>query len=228
MASHWILRDPLSAYRALRLRMATRHGYSVSDQPAFDPETAAWFQERLNSLNHYVEYGSGASTVLAARRGIPLVSMESDPRYAAAVRKVLPASADATILDAKLGATEYWGYPVFTRRSADRLARWQYYARAPMVEAESRGWLPELVLVDGRFRCACALAAAQTILAKGAQAEIIFDDYAGRPYYEVVEKYLGRPTMIGRAALFVVGLGVEDGLMSIEDTAVAHFAQDFR
>ncbi len=228
MASHWILRDTLSALRAVMLRASTRHGYTISDQPAFDPETAAWFEERIKTLRYYVEYGSGASTLLTARKGAAVISMESDPRFADAVRRALSATADVTILDAKLGPTQYWGYPVFTRPNKSRHAVWLRYVKAPVETAQMRGWQPELVLVDGRFRCACALAAAQSLIANGAKGQILFDDYSVRSCYSAVEKYLGAPTLIGRSALFSVPLPGAQATEAIDDGVIEFFARDFR
>jgi hypothetical protein len=228
MAKHWILRDSLSLGRSLRLRWLTRNGFDVSDSPAFDPETTDWFKNRLNSLSHYVEYGSGASTILAARKDIRTISMESDPYYAKAVRAALPKDAPVKILDADLGMTENWGYPVATRRTAERLESWLNYAMRPLTEAVSQGWLPELALVDGRFRCACALASAQAAQRSGSDMEVLFDDYDGRPYYQWVESHLGEPQMIGRAALFRVEGTSSQKSTQITDAVVAAAAQDFR
>ncbi len=214
--------------RAVKLRWQTRAGFTVSDEPAFDPDTDRWFRERLETLDGYVEYGSGASTVLAARRGIRTYSMESDPRYARAVRAALPEASPVTILDANLGLTEYWGYPVATRRTDQRLGSWLNYARQPLAEAARDSWTPALVLVDGRFRCACALAAAQAVQHAGGKAEILFDDYAGRPYYSWIEAHLGAPQMVGRAAIFTVESHASESREQISDALIAEAARDFR
>lgn len=225
MPSHWMLRDPLSMTRAVKLRWQTRNGFSVSDVPAFDAETDSWFRERIATVSHYVEFGSGASTILAARQGVRTISMESDPRYAKAVRAALPEDAPVVILDAKLGLTEYWGYPVATRQTEPHLESWLNYARQPLYDAAREGWTPDLVLVDGRFRCACALAAAQAVQLAGAKAEILFDDYAGRPYYSWIEQHLAAPQMVGRAALFTIG---PDLSVEVSDALIAEAARDFR
>ncbi len=226
MAARWIFRDPFSLIRAMRLRWQTRKGFTVSEAPAFDPETDGWFRQRLKTLSGYIEYGSGSSTILAARQGIRTLSMESDPRYANAVRAALPDEAAVTIFDAGIGLTEYWGYPVATRPTDSRYASWLNYVKQPLEEAERRGWVPELVLVDGRFRCACALAAAQFIRRTGASSEILFDDYAGRPNYSWIEAYLGEPEMVGRAAIFAVGsLAAPKEILG---ATIAEAARDFR
>ena len=40
---------------------------------------------------------------------------------------------------------------------------------------------------------------------KGAAAELMLDDYDGRPFYHVLESYLGTPKRVGRAAVFGIG-----------------------
>lgn len=227
MAAPWPIRDALSLRRALRLRWATRGGFAVSDVPAFAPETIDWFRASLPGLSGYVEYGSGASTILAARAGVRTISMESDPRYAAAVRAALPPDAPVTVLDANIGLTEEWGYPVWTHRTPKRLSKWRQYALAPLDLAEREGWVPQLVLVDGRFRCACALAAARAIARARARGEILFDDYAGRPYYAAVEKHLGKPRLIANAALFTLDPSRSDEY-GITDAAIDEAGEDYR
>lgn len=227
MAAPWPMRDTLSLVRAVRLRWSTRGGFAVSDVPAFAPEAIDWFRAALPGLSGYIEYGSGASTILAARAGVRTISMESDPRYAAAVRAALPPDAPVTVLDARIGLTEEWGYPVWTRRSRERVASWRQYALAPLALAEREGWVPQLVLVDGRFRAACALAAARAIARAGKSGEILFDDYAGRPYYAAVEKHLGKPRMIANAALFTLDRGRTDEY-GITDAVIDEAAEDYR
>ena len=227
MAAPWVLRDTLSALRALHLRWETRRGYQVSDAPAFAPEVVEWFRTALPAVSGYVEYGSGASTILAARAGVRTISVESDPRYAAAVRAALPESAPVTVLDAAIGWTEIWGYPVCTRRTPRRRASWLQYALGPLALAAQEKWTPQLVLVDGRFRFACALAAARAIRRAGTSAEILFDDYAGRPYYAKVEDYLGRPRLMANAALFTVSADAT-GLRPVTDAAIAEASADYR
>ena len=60
---------------------------------------------------------------------------------------------------------------------------------------------PDVVLVDGRFREGCALAAA--FLAEK-PLTLLFDDYAQRKQYHKVEEFLGRPEMTGRMARFEI------------------------
>ncbi|MGB5076829.1 MAG: hypothetical protein WBO17_05055, partial [Sphingorhabdus sp.] len=64
----------------------------VSRNPAFDPETENWFRKHIRSSQSYLEYGAGASTLLAADALVPTISIESDAKYAQSVRDALPTS----------------------------------------------------------------------------------------------------------------------------------------
>ena len=61
--------------------------------------------------------------------------------------------------------------------------------------------LPELVLIDGRFRVASFL----TCLIYGRPGtEIFFDDYVGRQYYHIVEELIRPLATSGRQGYFVI------------------------
>jgi hypothetical protein len=112
-----------------------------------------------SGVSRYLEFGSGGSTLMAVRAHIKtIVSVESDPQWAAAVRsdpEIAPRIDDcsAVVLHADIGPVGSWGSPVSTAS----MAKWHNYLRAPWIEWERRGEMPELVLVDGRFRVASCL-----------------------------------------------------------------------
>lgn len=228
MSDHWLPHALGGLVRAARLRWQTRGGFSVGQTPAFSPDAAEWFIDRLRSTSHYVEYGSGASTLLAAQAGVRTISMEGDPRYAQAVRQALPANAPVEVLDAELGLTAEWSFPVFTRQSPERLARWRRYATQPLNLAASEGWTPQLVLIDGRFRRSCALHAAQAIVQAGRSAALFFDDYPNRAHYHSVEEHLGRPTIIGLSAIFEIGPNSPLAAKALSEEVLAEAARDLR
>lgn len=103
-----------------------------------------------------------------------------------------------------IGLTVAWSRPYFTRTSQRRLARWRRYSTKPFIVLEQMGWFPDFVLIDGRFRCACALQMAIEVVARQRRATVLFDDYfkPGRERYRAVEQWLGKPERIGRAAFF--------------------------
>jgi hypothetical protein len=58
---------------------------------------------------------------------------------------------------------------------------------------------PDVVLIDGRFRTACLAA---TRLRMTAPVTVLFDDYAERRSYHLVEEVVGPPQLFGRMAEF--------------------------
>lgn len=175
----------------------------VTREPAFDPPTCEWFRDQLGRIDTYLEFGAGASTLLAADAGVRSVSIESDRAYAWAVERALPRSvADNRIVHVDIGMTEDWGYPLWIWPTARRRRLWARYPQAGIDAVRTFERFPDLVLVDGRFRVACCLAIARAAAAANSSTRLLFDDYALRDHYWIVEQELGKPRLIGRAALF--------------------------
>lgn len=179
-------------------------GLNVPDAPHFDPASLPFFMDALDKARSYLEFGSGGSTREVARRNIPAVSVESDFRFAQAVRSAISPAASVQVLDADIGITTSWGEPLFNAPRYGRPKRWRNYLDPAFVKVRELVHFPDLVLVDGRFRRACALETARQALLAGASTQIFFDDYDGRPFYHPVEDYLGSPKMVGRAAIFSI------------------------
>ncbi|SIN60485.1 hypothetical protein SAMN02745824_0675 [Parasphingorhabdus marina DSM 22363] len=189
--------------RAMRLKWSgIRSGITISDQPAFDPDFEALFREQIQNVQFYLEFGSGASTLIAARAGVETICVESDRKFAQAVSDAVGKDAPVTIIHSDIGMTEDWGYPVFTRPTAKHHQRWRNYTEKAFAQVASTGRFPDLILVDGRFRRACALASAYEAVQAGAETVIHVDDYVGRDHYAAVEDYLGTPEITGRTACF--------------------------
>ncbi|WP_054106013.1 hypothetical protein [Novosphingobium sp. AAP83] len=182
-------------------------GFDVSDTPWLDEETAQWLEARLAKTAMYMEFGAGGSTRLAGRMKVPTISVEGDRYFARSVRRGLAADHQVTVLDAGIGTTVEWAIPLPGKPNDQRAARWANYVNAPFtaLAAQQRPF-PDLVLVDGRFRRACALKTALEAGQHAASAELLFDDYfdTGREHYHVVEEILGAPQRIGRSAIFSI------------------------
>jgi hypothetical protein len=146
--------------------------------------------------------------VRAAELGVRTLSVESDRLFADRMKTALGAGSSVQILHADIGLTHAWGRPVLTRTNAARLRRWARYSRAPWTVLPT-GNFPDFILVDGRFRRACALQAAKGAVESGTSATLMFDDYfnEGRDDYAAIERHLGRPSRVGRAAFFALGAG---------------------
>jgi Glycosyl transferase family 2 len=146
-----------------------------------------------------LEYGSGGSTVLGARLGRRLFSVESDQTWARQMAEhVAPISDQVQVHWADIGETGPWGVPLKSR-SYQKFHRYalSVWDRPDFVQ-------PDLVLVDGRFRAACVLA---VMLRTTKPVTLLFDDYRWRKYYHGVESIARLEEMAGRMARFTVTPG---------------------
>jgi hypothetical protein len=220
--------SPKRAWDFLRFLYVQRvAGFRVADTPEFEPQCLPFFVGRLRQAGSYLEFGSGGSTVLAAKFGVPLVAVESDRFFLSAVRKKIAATtafdaSSQTYIYSDIGLTQAWGKPVMQRPSPERVARWRKYPRAPW---EALAALPEphLILIDGRFRVASALMAAKFL--RGREGEILFDDYRDRPHYHAVERYLVRRQSVGRMAVFTPRADI---VLRALDADIETFSRDWR
>lgn len=173
-------------------------GFTPPSRPHLDEQTLAWLSDELQTTKLFLEFGCGGSTLLADQMAVPTVSVESDRFYASAVRGALLHPETTQIIAVDMGITREWGMPMFySRKKGVR------YTSAPFERLGSR--LPDLILVDGRYRVACALESAAHAARAGSQSTMLIDDYAGRPAYHILENYLGSPDRIGRGAIFRLG-----------------------
>lgn len=181
----------------------------IPDTPAFDLAGDRYFAARMPKARIYLEYGSGGSTIVAAKSGARFKTVDSDPFFLRAVEKKIRTeigSTNGAFIYCNIGMTELWGFPIFKGLSAGRCNRWKHYALAPWLDHDA-SFLPELVLIDGRFRVACALTTIK-YLTNRVSFEILVDDYGDRDQYREIEKYAELSSMQGRMAVFKPKSGV--------------------
>ena len=188
-------------------------GFESPTTPHLDPETTDWLERRLQNTKLFLEFGSGGSTVLANRLRVPTITVESDRFFGAAVRKALTDADLTKMVFPKMGITKEWGMPVFFKRR-----KGLRYAGAPFGHLDEL--FPDLVLVDGRYRVACVLATARQAHLAASTAQLMLDDYEGRPSYHALESYLGIPERVGRAAVFTIGK------VPVQEDTIADFISD--
>lgn len=200
-------------------------GFTVPERPDFDEATIPLFIARVSQAKRYLEFGSGASSVLAARAGVAFTTVDTDNHYLAAVRTAIAATGHAaperqTFIHADIGLTEHWGAPVFKSHTPERLARWAAYPEAPWATG---GEKPDFVLVDGRFRVACALVAIKH-LGMG-DWELWLDDYQGRDHYRIVERFAVLEKMSGVTAIFRARANIDRAAL---DAVITQASKDWR
>jgi hypothetical protein len=198
-------------------------GFIVPAEPHFDEPTKQRFLEELRAARLYLEYGSGGSTRVANGLGVQTISVENDRFFARALRRSLGDDSNGTVLDARIGFTRQWGRPLIKLRSARRLRRWTSYVQRPWSIIRQIGRFPDFVLVDGRFRRACALETARRAIEMDQSTVLMFDDYftPGNQHYHSVEAILGSPERVGRSAVFAVSPASVVRAPSVEDVASA-------
>jgi len=179
-------------------------GYRVPTAPHLDEQGAILFRDVLSRTTRYLEYGTGGSTVLAWECADVVVAVESDSRALTAMRRALSAAirrpALSTLIHVDIGFTRGWGAPLFTRPTPARLARWENYAMAPWEFFRQHAIAPDTILIDGRFRVACALACLINLEARS-PCLLLFDDYGDRPHYRAVEEFADLVSTHGRMAV---------------------------
>ncbi len=164
----------------------------------FDQEPAL-FARALGASHRYLEFGAGGSTLSAIRQGIGMmVAVESDPAWINALRKhpeVAEAVSDGRlgIVHGNVGPVAPLGYPHDHASEKPDKARWPGYIRAGWQEVSRRGYVPDLVYVDGRFRVGCCLSvvlACKEHAAAGQAPQVLVHDIADdRPHYGPIFKF---------------------------------------
>jgi hypothetical protein len=171
-----------------------------------DSEGLSFFRQSLNSADCYLEFGCGGSTVYACNEAKvrTVISVDTDPMWVEHVKKECPSERSARqdettlhLLHVDLGPVENWGTPKDNNRARDF---WKY-STSPWEMAARENAVPDVVLIDGRFRVACFL---YSLLAARKGTLIIFDDYLDRPEYFVAEKYCQLEGKAGRMGFFFV------------------------
>jgi hypothetical protein len=144
-----------------------------------------------------LEYGSGGSTIMAGDLpGRRVFAVESSAEWLGMMEgwfQANPPKAQVVLHYGNIGKTRAWGYPADNRF----VARWSAYPMSVWERADFQH--PDVVLVDGRFRLACAL----TVLFRISRPVVVMvDDYIDRPGYKRIEGLVGAPQMVGRMARF--------------------------
>jgi hypothetical protein len=153
----------------------------------------------IDSSTHYLEFGSGESTIYASRssRVQTIVSVESSQEYIDGNLK--PNQDINTALSTgklrfhriDIGETVHWGYP----KDKSKMHLWPNYSLS--VFSEKKDF--DLVLIDGRFRVACTL---NTLLNTPDNCLIMIHDFWNRPEYHIVLKFLNIKERIDTLGIF--------------------------
>ena len=167
----------------------------------------------------FYEFGSGGSTYLACTlNGISTIwSMESDTSFFNTMMKE-PVIQEAIhkgklkYLLTDVGSYNNWGNPALGTLKS----QWSPY----FSHIDNLSQTPTILLIDGRFRVACALHAYNKI---NEHTYVLFDDFTDRPFYHSVLKYYKVIETAGR----MVVLQKKSG-MSIDSADLEVYESDCR
>lgn len=154
------------------------------------------FMEYLKSKEQlkYYEFGSGGSTYVACeeKNVSHICSQESDTSFFYKLQKE-PVIINAinnkklTYILTEVGCKDNWGYP------EEDTPKEKYLPYFRTIRAYTE--IPDIVLIDGRFRVACAL---NTWFIINESTIILFDDFTDRSYYHITLKYFHVLKTVGR------------------------------
>jgi hypothetical protein len=121
----------------------------VAIRPVMSPRDQNLFYQYLTGITTYFEFGSGGSTAQAALRVSKIISVESDARWHARLRKLMRFPGDIVWYTVDLKVPwNGWGTPGRDSPPSD----WSNYTHAYVSSFNA-----DLILIDGRFRVSCAL-----------------------------------------------------------------------
>lgn len=197
------LPDPvLDPARVVRFHLSRLRGFEVGNEPFMPLAGAQFLRDHLAKAQVYLEYGSGGSTVLASSYPLLLVTVESDRRFLdAALAKASGGRAEIVAVHAALGVIGPGGSPIVNWPKHRSIEKGRRYTSAPWEHLTERRAMPDLILVDGRYRVAATL---ESLLRLPAHSNALFvvDDFAERDYYQPILEFAEKPEYIDRLLAF--------------------------
>ena len=152
--------------------------------------------------NIYFEFGSGGSTNIASYFKIKTYSVESDVKWH---EKLKIKGIIANYITIDLHSTNA-GYP----GNDTSVENWKEY-----IQAYKKEYNADIILIDGRFRVACALDIFSKIRN---DTLILIHDYNNRKQYHILERYYIKLKGFDSLALFIKNTKIE----SIQENIYKH------
>lgn len=195
-------------------------------QPYLSGNDIHIFNKYMQLAKNYFEFGSGGSTYYACGMDNikKIYSIESDLRWIDKLKnislvknKIDDGILDIIFVDIKNTPKERFGYPGKTSKYSD----WIKYSRA-INNIDSKIKI-DTIMIDGRFRVACALHCFNKI---DNDTIILFDDFSNREYYHVLLDYFDIVEQ-GKDRLAVLKKKTTEGLIP-NDTLIQKYERDSR
>jgi hypothetical protein len=153
------------------------------------PEEKALFDKRVKNSRYYLEFGMGGSTFRVLQKSEAKVyAIDSSTEWISLMREYrqirnMEKKGRLSLFHVDIGPTRVWGRPI----NEDHKEKFPDYSSQIFNLIDKNK--VDTVLIDGRFRVACAL---KTILEcyQNENLQIIIHDFWNREEYHVVLKYL--------------------------------------
>jgi hypothetical protein len=154
------------------------------------------FKELIKHAKTYYEYGCGKSTEFVFKySSATIFSVDTSNDWVKKIKSLegIEKSKRLNLSWVDVGEVANWGTPTSFKMKHN----FRNYAELLWLNNA----IPDLVLIDGRFRILCFLT---SIKFAPAGCKILFDDYIDRPFYHIVEDFCPKLETCGRQALFEV------------------------
>ena len=172
----------------------------VSTETTMSEEEIQCLLKYLSKSRVYLEFGSGHSTLLASQfKGLKVISLKTDQTYIQYLKLEIEkrgSQAQIDFVHLDIGPVAEWGWPIDTQNTS----RFANYILGTINQAHNKTLIPDLILIDGRFRIASFLACCLT----SPGAVILFDDYLDRDNYHIVERFFSPKFQVGRIGVFQI------------------------
>jgi hypothetical protein len=177
-------------YHLLRYLNIIKIDYAISSKLTFGNKENKFFNRELTKSKFYLEFGSGNSTILANNKKIFFLSVESDKNfYDYMIKKI----SKKKFYFVNFGVTGFYSVPYFARLSKNNAIN---YSSTIFENFSRKKKIPDLVLVDGRYRVLVGLFAYKFYFKNKKKFKIIFDDFfkvnnnkINRMHYKILKKF---------------------------------------
>tara|TARA_Y100000816_G_C26055656_1_gene553940 strand:+ start:521 stop:1183 length:663 start_codon:yes stop_codon:yes gene_type:complete len=161
--------------------------YKVSDNINFGSKIANnFFIKSIKNSKSYFEYGSGNSTMYAKKLKKNFLSIETDKSFYNFMKK----KNIKNIIYCNIGPTKYYSYPILPIFLIKPLV--ENYGNKIEIFFKKTKKIPDLILIDGRFRVFVTLAVIKfcSLNNKKLNTVIIIDDFKDRKSYHILKNIL--------------------------------------
>jgi hypothetical protein len=199
----------------IKLNILTFKVKGINNEPNFSSKiNNNFFKKELKKSKLYLEFGSGCSTLYAAKIKKEFISIETDINFFNFMRLKLN---NPGLRYFDIGTTYIYSIPYFFNKK-----KIFNYSESIFKELETKKKYPDLILIDGRYRVLISLQAHIFMSKIKKKIKIIIDDYPQRYHYHVLEKFF-KIRIIGN-------FGIICGLLTkkVKKSHIEKYLSDYR